>query len=356
MKTQAKKIVILIGLIVVLSLGYYIWKQVNSSDLGDGFVGGNGRLEATEIDISSKLAARVESILVQEGEYVTQGQLLAVMQTDVLQAQLDEAKADLQLAISNEIKSKAQITLCESDKLAAEAELAKSESEFTGSSRRYDRSASIRGTGAVSAQQLDDDEIGKQSAHARFEQAKAKVRVAEASVEAAKAEAEGAASKVKAAQATVNRVQADINDSQLVAPRAGRIQYRIAQPGEVLPAGGKILNLVDLSDVYMTFFLPTSSAGKISIGTDVRMILDAYPEYVVPAHVSYVASTAQFTPKTVETEDERQKLMFRVKAKIPEELLLKYLKDVKIGLPGEAWIKIDPEAEWPSDMNKKLVQ
>ena len=146
----------------------------------------------------------------------------------------------------------------------------------------------------------------------------------------------GAQSAVEAAQATVARIDADLADSERA--RAGRVQYRVAQPGEVLGAGGKVLNMVDLADVYMTFFLPEQAAGRVALGQDVRIILDAAPQYVIPAAVSFVASTAQFTPKTVETASERQKLMFRVKAQISPELLHKHLQQVKTGLPGVAWI------------------
>lgn len=85
----------------------------------------------------------------------------------------------------------------------------------------------------------------------------------------------------------------------------------------MLAAGGRVLNLVDLGDVYMTFFLPTDQAGRLSIGSEVRLVLDAAPQYIIPAKVSYVADVAQFTPKTVETAEERQKLTFRIKAQIP---------------------------------------
>ena len=117
----------------------------------------------------------------------------------------------------------------------------------------------------------------------------------------------------KAAQATERRILADIDDSELKAPRDGRIQYRVAEPGEVLAAGGRVLNMVDLADVYMTFFLPTEQAGLLALGSEARLVLDAAPDLVIPANISFVASVAQFTPKTVETSDERLKLMFRVK-------------------------------------------
>jgi len=142
----------------------------------------------------------------------------------------------------------------------------------------------------------------------------------------------------------------------LKSPRAGRVQYRIAQPGEVLGAGGKVLNLVDLGDVYMTFFLPETAVGKVAMGSEVRIVLDAALQYVIPAKVSYVASTAQFTPKTVETASERQKLMFRVKAQIDRALLEKHLKVVKTGLPGVAWIKLDAQANWTANLEIKLPE
>ena len=161
---------------------------------------------------------------------------------------------------------------------------------------------------------------------------------------------------VTAAEATIARVQADIADSQLRSPRDGRVQYRIAQPGEVLGGGGKVLNLVDLCDVYMTFFLPETVAGKVALGSEVHIVLDAAPGYVIPAKVSFVASVAQFTPKTVETASERQKLMFRVKAQIDRELLRKHLQQVKTGLPGVAWLRLDPQAPWPAELAIKVPQ
>lgn len=111
-----------------------------------------------------------------------------------------------------------------------------------------------------------------------------------------------------------------------------------------------MLNLVDLSDVSMTFFLPTAQAGRVAIGADARIVLDAAPQYVIPAKVSFVADVAQFTPKTVETKEERQKLMFRVKAKIPQNLLQKYIQQVKTGLPGVAYVKLAPDAGWPKNL------
>ncbi|WP_420132923.1 HlyD family efflux transporter periplasmic adaptor subunit, partial [Rhodopseudomonas sp.] len=178
----------------------------------------------------------------------------------------------------------------------------------------------------------------------------------EAAISAAKAQVVDAGAAVDAAKAAIDSITVEINDSTLKTPRDGRVQYRVAQPGEVLGAGGRVLNLVDLSDVYMTFFLPTAQAGQVAIGADVRLVLDALPDVVIPAKATFVADTAQFTPKTVETEEERQKLMFRVKAHIPQELLRKYIALVKTGLPGVAYVQLDPKAQWPAKVSGAPVQ
>ena len=134
------------------------------------------------------------------------------------------------------------------------------------------------------------------------------------------------------------------------------MQYRVAQPGEVLGAGSTVLNLVDLNDVYLTFFLSDAVVGRVAIGSEVHLVLDAAPQYVIPATVSFVATVAQFTPKTVETADERQKLIFRVRAQISRELLKKNIKQIKTGLPGVAWIKLDAAAKWPANLEIKVPQ
>jgi HlyD family secretion protein len=294
--------------------------------------------------------------MVNEGDFVQVGQPLAQMQIDVLDAQRDEARAQSQRAISAVAIANAQVAARKSDTAAAQAVVIQRESELDAAERRLARSKPLSEEHALPIQQFDDDRAHAQGAAASVTAAQAQVAATQAATKASQAQVVGASSGVDAAEATVARVEADIKDSQLVSPRDGRVQYRVAQPGEVLPAGGKVLNMVDLSDVYMTFFLPETAVGNLALGSEVHIILDAAPQYVIPAKVSYVSSTAQFTPKTVETASERQKLMFRVKARISPELLQKYLKLVKTGLPGVAWLKLDPQARWPANLEIKVPE
>lgn len=340
--------------ISLLAAGLYAWLQRDGQD--ETLVGGNGRMEATEIDLATKLAGRVQEILVDEGDFVTAGQPLARMNIDVLEAQRDEARAQSRQASNGVSSARALVTLRESDKAAAEAVVVQRETELDSARRKLKRMEQLAQSLVTSDQEIDDERARARSAEAALVAARAQVAAAQAAIEAAKAQAIGAESAVLAALATIARVEADIADSELKAPRDGRVQYRIAQPGEVLAPGGKVLNFVDLTDVYMTFFLPEPVAGRVAIGSDVRLVLDAAPEYVIPAQVSFVSSTAQFTPKTVETASERQKMMFRVRARIDPDLLRKHLKVVKTGLPGVAWLKLDPKAEWPAKLRVRTPE
>lgn len=340
----------LVAVIVLGMAGGYAWKHWQDTGPGEGFVMGNGRMEATEIDVANQLPGRLLEVLVREGDFVQAGQVLARMDTASLDAAYREAQARHAQAQHGVATATAQVALRESDLRAAQAQVALRESELDAARRRLNRSETLARDGASSQQELDDDRARVRGAQAALAATLAQVDAAQAAIQAAQAQVTGAQAQVSAAVASVARIDADRQDAELRAPRDGRVQIITARPGEVLPAGGRVLNLLDLSDVYMTFFVPEADAGRVALGSDVRLILDAAPQYVIPAQVSFVASQAQFTPKTVETASERQKLMFRVRAQVPPALLRQYLDQVKTGVPGVAWLKLDSQAAWPESL------
>ena len=351
MNTQGKAWLMRGGVLLALCVvAWMSWTEYSKDVWGKGLASGNGRIEAVEIDIASKAAGRLRDVLVREGDFVSAGQVVALMDTEVLDAQLRQAEAQLQQAQIGVTVARSQWHQRRAEKTAMLAAQAQREAEFEIARKRQSRSSTLAKTGASSQQVADEDRAQVLGASAAVSAAKAQVVAADGAIATAEAQVASAASAVDAARASVARVRADIDDSTLKAPRDGRIQYRVAQAGEVVGAGGRVLNMVDLSDVYMTFFLPTASAGKLALGDEVRLVLDAAPQFVVPARVSFVADVAQFTPKTVETAVEREKLMFRVRAQLPSELLKKHILHVKTGLPGMAYVRIDPQAEWPSKL------
>ncbi|MEC9341835.1 MAG: HlyD family efflux transporter periplasmic adaptor subunit [Pseudomonadota bacterium] len=342
--------------VLLVLLASVVWVSLDDDGLGDAIVVSNGRMEAVEIDLATRIPGRVAAIMVTEGDFVTAGETLARMDTAVLEAQRREADAQMQQALIGIEVARSRVAQSEAERTAAEAVVAQRAAQLRAAEKRLARSRELAAKGSTPQQVLDDDLAAAEGARAALGAARAQVAAAEAALGTARSRVVAAQVAVEAMRGTIARIAADIEDALLKAPRDGRVQYRVAQPGEVLPAGGVVLNLVDLTDVYMTLFLPTAAAGRLAIGSEARLIFDAAPHYVVPGAVSFVADVAQFTPKTVETESERQKLMFRVKIRIDPELLRRYIRSVKTGLPGVAYVKLDPRVEWPQQLQVHLPE
>lgn len=356
MNAQIRKWIIRLAWLAALGIiAVIVWLKYSEQDKNAGLVSGNGRIEAVEIDIAAKTPGRVKEILVREGDFVTAGQVVAQMDTEVLEAQLHQAEAQLRQAESAVTIARSQVLLKIAERAASHAILAQREAEHDIADKRLARSSLLAKEGASSQQEADDDSARVKGTAAAVGAVRAQIAAADAAIATSRAQVSGAESAVEAAKASIERIRADITDSALQAPRNGRIQFRVAQAGEVVSAGGRVLNMVDLTDVYMTFFLPTTAVGNIALGSEVRLVLDAAPEHVIPANVSFVADVAQFTPKTVETAAEREKLMFRVRAQVPPELLKKYIQQVKTGLPGVAYVKLDSKAAWPAHLQVNVL-
>lgn len=290
--------------------------------LPEGFFSTNGRLEAIEIDVASKLPGRLLEVLPQEGETVAAGELVARLDTASLEAQLRQTQAEARRAEQAREHALALVAQREGEQAYAEREL-----------RRL-RDLSQRKH--VSEDQVDQARTQAHTAEAALRAARSQVSEAEAAIEAVRAQSE--------------RIQVDIAESSLQAPRRGRVLYRLAESGEVVGVGGKVITLLDLADVYLVLHLPEALAGRIPLDAEVRIRFDAFPQYVIPARLSFVAPRAQFTPKQVETQTEREKLVFRAKARIDPELLRRHEPLVKSGLPGVATVRLDPGAPWPADL------
>ena len=346
-----------LGAAVAVAIVLYLaWQLLRPQGLPDGFASGNGRIEAVEIDIAAKMPGRIQEMFVDEGDFVARGQVLVRLDTASLEAQLRQAQAQLQRAEIGVQTAESQVRQREAEKSATDALVAQRRAEVDAAQSRLARTEQLAERGTASRQVLDDDRARFQAARAALSAAAAQLAAADAAITTAQSQVIGAGAEVEAMRATIERLEADIEDATLRAPRAGRVQYRVAQPGEIVAAGGRVLNLIDVSDVYMTFFLPTEEAGRVALGADIHLVLDAAPQYVIPAKATFVADVAQFTPKTVETAEERQKLMFRIKARIDPDLVQKHIRDVKTGLPGMAYVRLDPRLDWPDELQVKLPQ
>ncbi|MCS4502537.1 HlyD family efflux transporter periplasmic adaptor subunit [Arhodomonas aquaeolei] len=325
-----RRLALLAALVVIAGAAgaayYYFW--LRPTPLPAGIAAANGRVEAERVDIATKYAGRLAAITVEEGDWVDAGEVVARLDTEELDAQIRQAEANV---------NQARQQLAE-----ARANRAAKQTELTLAQRELERTQTLYERGHVSEDLLDQRTAARDNARAAVAAARAAIDTRQGGVDAA--------------QAQLERLQAQRRDYTLKAPVAGRIQYRLAQPGEVLASGGRVLTLLNLQDVYMTIFLPTRQAGRVPLGGEARIILDAAEEYVIPARVSFVASDAQFTPKHVETDAQRARLMFRVKLRVPEDVLTEYADLVKTGLPGMGYVRLGRDTPWPEWLTTRLPE
>ncbi len=322
------QLLVIAGIIAASGLGAGYWWTHRVPPIPAGIAYGNGRLEADEIDIQSKFAGRILKLLVDEGDLVQGGQVLAIMDTSDMQAQLNAANAQVKQAERAIDEARHNVVQLETQEKLAQQE--------------FDRTQNLVKEGWAT--------------HELFDQRTQALTGAQAGLRAGQARLLEAEHALDAATHNAKLLKVNIADDTLVAPRQGRIQYRLANTGEVLPAGGKVFTMLDVNYVYMDIYLPTADSGRTKFGSDARILLDAYPNRPIPAHVSMIATQNQFDPKYVEVKEERDKLLFRVRVRIDPALLQKFVEHVHSGLPGVAYVRYDPNTAWPDQLQKNLVQ
>jgi HlyD family secretion protein len=317
------------AVLAILTLGgggYLFWSGQQAARSPSGIASANGRIEVERVDIAAKLPGRVAEVRFREGDLVQKETVVALLDASELRAQLAAAKASVERAIASIGRAEAEIAI-------REAELHLSEVEMHRAAELEQRSAGTR---------------------AELDRRTAQQRVAAAQVLGARAALADARAGKQLAEAQVDQIKALLEDTVLRTPVSGRVEYKLVQAGEVVAAGGRLLTILDLTDVFMTIFLPTGDVGRVALGSEARVVLDAAPNYVFPARVSFVAGEAQFTPKTVETANEREKLMYRVKLAIDPKLLQTYRDYVKAGMTANAYVLIAPDAAWPDRLATRL--
>jgi HlyD family secretion protein len=300
--------------------------RLRARKMPPGIVKTNGRIEATQVDVSAKYAGRLAEVSVEEGSNVKAGQVVARIFSPEYEAELKAAQSEVE-------RTRQALT-------QAEADIASRQSSLDFARSDFERGAELVKSGAITQKDFDQRRRNYESS--------------DAAVKAMTAQRDQALSAIRKAQAEVERIQSVLQDLVLVSPRTGRVQYLLLRSGEMVAAGAPVLTVLDLTDVYLTVFLPAADAGKLELGGEARIVLDAAPQYVIPASVSFVAADAQFTPKTVETKDEREKLMFRVKLKVDPMMLQKHSTRVKTGLRGMGIVRTNSESPWPADLQVTL--
>lgn len=312
---------IVAGLATATIGGIYLFNYMNRPELPKSIAFGNGRIEATEVDIATKIPGRLIDVSVNEGDVVKTGQIVAKLDTDELNAKVKQAQAQIQQARENRNYALAIVRQRQSELNLARKNLARSQNLYVNNN--------------ISLVQLQQHESALDTLSAALAAAKTQIIAADNAISAALAQKEA--------------IETNIDDSTLKSPVNGRVLYKILEVGEVIGSGGKVLTVLEIDDIYMTIFLPTADAGRVKIGSEARIKLDAL-DAAIPARVSFISPEAQFTPKEIETESEREKLMFRIKVKIDPTFLKNQSFRFSSGTPGIAHIRLDEKTPWPDEL------
>jgi len=386
---RAIRILLIVALPVLACSAYFVWGR--RAPLPEGLIQANGRIEGDQTTVASKFPGRIRELLVREGDQVSAGQLLFTLDDDQVAARLDQARAKVpqanaqilqarhaEAAIQAKVRA-ASIGLsvmsrdvpltvenAQTNVVRAYTGLAKAEAAEQQVARDAQRFRTLADRGSLGKQKAEQAELARTAAQKDVETARAEVaqsnvlfsqaqlgpdRVMERSqeMEALNQQLLQARATVSQAVAGLSQFRAGVNeagsvqaDLQVTAPIGGIVATRVHDLGEVVAAGAPVFDLVDLDKLYLKVYVPESQIGKVRLGVAARIYSDAFPNQSFDATVRYISPRAEFTPKEVQTPDERVKLVYAVK------LYLVSNPDHRLspGLPADAVIRWMDSTPW----------
>ena len=348
-----RKVLLAVLLAAAAGGGWWLYQQQESTALPDFVFHSNGRLELNRLDVASLYPGRVERVLVAEGDAVKANEVLVELSSAQSSGQLAAAQAATLRAAELVQRARAGVTQAQQAIARADAEIAAYRQQQKVAKLELDNAKQMRREDLVSASELAKRQADFERATASVKAAQAARAEAQAAVAQGQAAVAEAEAGVKQATAQADTAASADADMAIRSPLTARVEYRLVEPGTVIGAGSRVISLLDPADVSMNVFLPNATVGGLRVGDEARLVLDGI-DAVFPAQVSFIASEAQFTPKAVETADEREKLVFRVKLKVPAEVAQRYDRLLKGGMTGDGYVRRDSSQAWPLALEVRL--
>jgi HlyD family secretion protein len=321
MTTRNRYLLALLMATLLLLAGAYAWMRERADALPTDLHRANGRLELTRVDVVAKYPGRLVSVEIREGDRVEAGQVLATQEGDEFQAKLAQAQATLARALSEQARARSGLQV-QAHKVA----LARLE---------WQQADSLRARQEISAVELERRRLALEAESAAQSAAGNQIATAGHAADEARAQ--------------IRLIETMLEGLKLRAPVAGRVEHRLAEPGAVLPPGGRVAALLDSLDVHLTVFFPSAVAAALKIGDEARIVLEGAAGRPLPATVAMVDADAQFTPKYVETVSERQNLVYRVKLRLPREVAREFEGLLKGGVIGDGYVRTSARS-WPAPL------
>ena len=348
-----RKLAYLLLVVALAAGGWWAWRQQEAAALPNYIATSNGRLEMNRIDVATLYPGRIKTVHVNEGDEVAKDAVLVELSSDQSAGQLAAARAATEGAEDTVQRAQAGIKQAKQTVARAEAEIAAYRQQQKVAKLELDNARQMRRDNLISASEYSKREADYQRAVASVKAAEAARAEAQAAVAQVEAQAKEAAAGVRRAKATADTAAAADADMTVRSPLAARVEYRLVEPGNVVGAGSRVISLLDPGDISMNLFLPSAAMAPLQTGDEARIVLDGI-NAVFPATISYIASDAQFTPKAVETPNEREKLMYKIKLKIPSDIAKRYNRLLKGGMTGNGYVRTDRSQPWPIALDTHL--
>ncbi len=297
-----------------VGLGYGL---LRSEPVPAGFLYANGQLEATEVRVAAEVQGRVLTSKLIEGKTVARDDMLVTLDGAELQTQLAEARA--------------QAIALDQARQAIPPQLRTWRHHLHTATTELERARTLRTQGASSERRVDQAEDAFEEARGRIGSLEAELRQLEA--------------RHEAATQRIAQLEILLEKTTIRAPIGGTILTKAIEVGEFATPGRTVAVVADLERMELRAFVPQDQIGKIRLGSDARIRIDAFPDRPFQAEVTQIDDRAQFTPREVHVPEERVRLMFGV-------TLVATNADghLKPGMPADAWIRWDPEAPWPDHL------
>jgi HlyD family secretion protein len=329
--TSRQRLILILPLALII-LGTGLWFAVNRQNQSHKSLIASGTVEATEAQLGFTAPGRIENISVHEGESVKAGVELAYLDRA-------ETMARRQQAVAQVIAARAQLQELErgfrSEEVAqGRAALAAAAERLNDARRDLERTKQLFDGGAVSQEAYDKASVAYDVAKSQYEQAQEQMRILETGPRQEKIEAQRA--ELAQAEAAVRTIDAILANMIIRAPFDGLVTVRHREPGEIVQAGSPILTVMNPDDRWVRIYIPEDRIGAVQIDQPAVVTADTYPSKTYRGKVIFIATEAEFTPKTIQTTEERVKLVYAVKVRITEDPTY----DLKPGMPAD--VRLEP--------------
>ncbi len=319
-------------LCVIGAIATYLIHYMKNLGAAAGTVFVSGNIEATEVDLSFRLAGQIKTLPIEEGDRIKKDQIISTLDTDTLEAIRGSVKGDISAltASLDELEEGTRKEVIESARAQAKA----AESRLKNARDEYERYYPLLDQGAISASMFDTKQTAFKVAEEEFNNLSE--RLAELEKGPREQEIRAARSRLEKAKWDLKKIELDIDHSTLLSPTDGAVLVKANELGEVVLPGATVATIAEIDKVWLKGYIGEKDLGLVKLGQEVNITTDSFPGKIYRGIVTFISSRAEFTPKNVQTREERVKQVYRVKITIPNPE-----QELKIGMPAEGYILVN---------------